>query len=88
MRLHHRVPMLAAAVSAAAIAVPGTAQAKFDNTTYPPLGAPYVSHHTGGSSDWAVVGLAAGGIALIGAGTVTSRRVIRRGTRARVVSGS
>jgi heme/copper-type cytochrome/quinol oxidase subunit 1 len=88
MRLRRPVPMLVAAVSAAAIAAPA-AQARFDNTTYPPLGAPYAVHHGGSSTDWTLVALgAAGGVALIGAGTATSLRATRRTAHVRAASGS
>lgn len=94
MRLHRGVRTLAAAASALAIAAPA-AQAKFDNTTYPaytPGQAAYL-HHSGGTTDWALIGLgaAAGGAALVGVGVAGSRRRVRRGVPSgsvRAASGS
>jgi hypothetical protein len=89
MRLHRCVPMLAALVSSAGMIGPAAAQAKFDETTFPPLGVPYVAHHNSGSTDWALIGLgAAGGIALIGVGTAGTRRAVRRTTGVGATSGS
>ena len=61
MRLQRGVRTFAAVVTAAAITAPA-GQAKFDNTTYPPLGTPraVVTHHPG-STDWALIGLSAAG---------------------------
>ncbi len=88
MRLHRGVRMLAAVATISATLAPA-AQAKFDNSTYPTVGAPYVVHHTGGSADWTLIGLgAAGGLALIGAGAATSRRALRRTAQTPTVSGS
>ena len=92
MRLQRGVSTFAAVATAAAIAAPA-GQAKFDNTTYPPLGTPrsIVTHHPE-STDWTLIALsAAGGIALVGAGVGTSRRRGRRSVptaRARTASGS
>ncbi len=92
MRLQRGVSTFAAIATTAALAA-SPAQAKFDNTTYPPLGAPrsVVTHHAG-STDWALIAVsAAGGVALAGAGVGASRRRGRRGmstARARTASGS
>lgn len=89
MRLRRGVSMLAAISTAAAIAAPA-AQARFDESMpdHPPS-APYVVHHSGaGSSDWTLIGIGAAGVALLGAGTVTSRRAHRRTTHVRAASGS
>jgi hypothetical protein len=63
--------------------------ARFDESMpdHPPS-APYVvQHHGGGSTDWAL-GIGAAGVALLGAGAVTSRQVLRRTTHVRAASGS
>jgi hypothetical protein len=79
MRLHRRVPMLAAAAAAAALAAP-SAQAMPNHGvgtlgTYPSEFA----HHPGGSTDWALIGAgAAGSITLLGAGIATQRRTRRK----------
>jgi hypothetical protein len=90
MRLGRGVPMLAWIATAAAIAPPA-ALARFDESMpdHPPS-APYVvQHHRGGSTDWALIGIgAAGGIALLGAGTARSRHALRRTGRVGAASGS
>jgi hypothetical protein len=89
MRLRRGVPMLAAISTAAAIAAPA-AQARFDESMpdHPPS-APYVVNHSGdGSNEWALIGLGAAGVALIGAGTAKSRHVLRRTGHVRATSGS
>lgn len=92
MRLQRGVRTFAAVVTAAAITAPA-GQAKFDNTTYPPLGNPraIVDHHHG-STDWTLIGLSAAGAAtLVGAGVATSRRLGRGsvpGAHARTASES
>jgi hypothetical protein len=90
MRSHHGVRMLAALAAGAGITAPA-AQAKFDNTTYPPLNAQLSlpAHHPGGSTDWMLIGVgAAGGLTLLGAGATTSRRRTAPATKVRTASGS
>ena len=89
MRTKHGLGMLAAVASAAAIAAPA-ANAKFDNTTYPPLGPPRaVQQHSGGSEDWALIAALGGaGVgALAGTGVVGSRRGRSVRARAGATSG-
>jgi hypothetical protein len=83
MRTKHGFGVLAAVASAAAIAAPA-ANAKFDNTTFPPLGPPRaVQQHSGGSDDWVLIALGgAGVVALAGTGVLSSRRG-RLSTRSR-----
>jgi hypothetical protein len=90
MRLRRGVPTLAAIATAAAIAAPA-AQARFDESMpgQAPVAPQVVQHNGGGSTDWSLIGLgAAGGIALLGAGTVRSRHVRRRTAHVRPTSGS
>jgi hypothetical protein len=88
MRLHRGVRTVAAVLAAGAVAA-APAQAKFDNTTYPPLGQlhPTVHHSKRGPSEppLAVGGLAAA--ALLGGGVAVSRRTARPAD-VRVISGS
>ncbi len=90
MRLHNGVRMLAALTATAAITA-SPAYAKFDNSTYPPLGPVHAGsgHAAGGSTDWALIGVgAAGGITLLGAGIATSRRRTASVRSVRPASGS
>lgn len=88
MRTKHGFGVLATVASAAAIAAPA-ANAKFDNTTFPPLGPPRaVQQHSGGSDDWALIAAlgATGVVALAGTGVISSRR--GRGVRGRASATS
>jgi hypothetical protein len=80
VRLHHRIPVLAAVVTVAA----ATAPAAYALDASAPSGAPTptgAQHHVPGSTDWALIGLGtAGAITLAGAGVAGSRRG-RRHTR-------
>jgi hypothetical protein len=89
MRSNHSFRVLAAVASAVAI-VPSAASAKFDNTTYPPLGPVKAAQpHSGGSEDWALIA-ALGGVgvvAIAGTGVVSSRRGRSVRARAGATSG-
>lgn len=90
MRLTHRVSTLAVVLSTAAVAA-APAQAKFDNSTYPPLGSlhPTVQHHSSGGTDDALIAIGAlAAAATLGGGVAVSRRSAGRSARVRVVSGS
>jgi uncharacterized membrane protein YhiD involved in acid resistance len=89
MRQHHGLRTLAAVTTAAAIAAPA-AQAKYDYQVYRQVPTPAVTqHHTGNPTDWTLIAVGAtGAIALIGAGTATSRRRTHRSAQARAASGS
>jgi hypothetical protein len=82
--------MLAVIATATAIA-PSTALARFDESMpdHPPTAPHVVQHDAGGSTDWTLIGVgAAGGIALLGAGTVKSRHMLRRTAGVGAASGS
>ncbi len=89
MRLTHRVSTLAVVLSTAAVAAT-PAQAKFDNSTYPPLGPlhPTVHHSSGGTDDALIAIGALAAAATLGGGVAVSRRSAGRSARVRVVSGS
>ena len=88
MRLHHGVRTLAAVLATGAVAA-APAQAKFDNTTYPPLGPLHASAHqsSGGSSDPLLAVGAVAAAALVGGGVAVSRRAARP-AHVRAISGS
>ena len=81
MRMRYCARALAAALTTAAITAP-VSQAQIDNYEPPMTPAPSTSAQgTGGSTDWAVIGLsAAGGVALIGGAVAVPRRLHRRTT--------
>jgi hypothetical protein len=88
MRLKHGVSLLATVATAAAISAPSA------YATWPSPDGGYTAtvvpaqQHPSGSPDWELIGFgAAGGVALLGAGAIGSRRLSQRTASATVPSG-
>jgi hypothetical protein len=89
MRLEHVGNVVAAALAAAAVSAP-PAYARWPSPegASPQNAASAQQRQPEGSTDWELIGLtAAGGVALLTAGVVSSRRVIRR-TSSATATGS
>jgi hypothetical protein len=81
MRLHNHLHVLATAAAVAALSAPAAhAEAISDGG----VGGPLTNHHIAAvshqpaSTDWTLIALAGGGVAVVGAGLGASRRLNRR----------